>query len=306
MKITIDRSASLSVQDQISEQIRYHVASGHLTVGEVLPSTRVLGKQVGVSFHTVRKAYQQLEAEGILDSKVGSGFRVRQRSPLGKSERLERGAAVVLEMLQRLIGLGLRPDEIEHLLHEQMDLLEGREVPKIVVTASTRELAQLLADQLADTLPAELTVVPSELLPNHPDAEYVITPFSGFRETRPVLPSADLLGVSTTLTPHAMEHVVRLLDHETLILVTRDRASAPVLVADVQAATGFGGPVMATTIDEDSERLRRILVQGELLLYTPPCRRRLASLIPERLAHAPLQPIISPASVEMLRERLPV
>ena len=128
--ITIDRSAGTSVQEQLAGQLRYLIASGHFQVEELLPSTRALGRQLGVSFHTVRKAYQQLEQEGLVEARVGSGYRVKARQVLGKSERYERGAAIVEDALQRLIGLGLQEAELEHLIAEQLGRLTGPSPPR--------------------------------------------------------------------------------------------------------------------------------------------------------------------------------
>ena len=105
--ITIDRTSNVPLHEQLVEQLRFFIASGHYKIDETLPSTRTLARQVGVSFHTVRKAYQQLEQEGLLEARVGSGFKVKERVPLGKTERIERGATIVQEALQKLIGLGL-------------------------------------------------------------------------------------------------------------------------------------------------------------------------------------------------------
>jgi DNA-binding FadR family transcriptional regulator len=58
--------------------------------GRTLPSTRELGRQLGTSFHTVRKAYHQLADEGLIVAEQGRGFVViRQSTSLDKSQRLE-------------------------------------------------------------------------------------------------------------------------------------------------------------------------------------------------------------------------
>ncbi len=122
--ITLDRSSSTPVGEQLAEQLRYQIVSGRYRVGDALPSTRALGDQVGVSFHTVRKAYQALQADGLVEARVGSGYTVTEHVPLAKGERMERGAAVVHEALQRLLGLGLTEAEVEYLVHEQLGLLD--------------------------------------------------------------------------------------------------------------------------------------------------------------------------------------
>ena len=68
------------------------ISTKQFQVGEVLPSTRELGHQLGVSFHTVRKAYHVLTDEGLITGEKGRGFVVnRQTSLIDKAQRLEVG-----------------------------------------------------------------------------------------------------------------------------------------------------------------------------------------------------------------------
>ena len=94
-------------------------------VGETLPSTRELGKQLSTSFHTVRKAYQMLAAEGLIRSEPGSGYVVhRQSTLLDKSARLEMGAEKLRTVLEELLGYGLDEEEVETLFEEQLMFME--------------------------------------------------------------------------------------------------------------------------------------------------------------------------------------
>ena len=121
--IKIDRDSGISVPEQLAEQLRFLIASGHYKVNETLPPTRKLGEQIGISFHTVRKAYQILTKEGVLEAHKGSGYKVTARAPLSSEERLERGAEIVKKMLLHLVGLGLDEGEIEYLVDDQLTLL---------------------------------------------------------------------------------------------------------------------------------------------------------------------------------------
>ena len=94
--ISIDRTSSRPVAEQLADQLRYRIAGGHYRTGDTLPSTRVLGAQIGVSFHSVRKAYQELEREGLLESRKGSGFVVKERVPAQRLGVPEDVAACVL------------------------------------------------------------------------------------------------------------------------------------------------------------------------------------------------------------------
>ena len=77
LTITLDRTgAPLAVQ--IQEHLRVAIREGRLAAGERLPSTRRLADHLGVSRGTVVEVYEQLVAEGYVDSAVGSGTRVAE------------------------------------------------------------------------------------------------------------------------------------------------------------------------------------------------------------------------------------
>lgn len=304
--ITIDRSDSRSVHDQLVEQLRFLIASGRYQVDDQLPSTRTLGKQVGVSFHTVRKAYQQLEEEGLLEARTGSGFRVRERAPLGKAERIERGAHVVQEALQKLIGLGLDEEELAYLFQEQFDqLATGPSHLKILFAGPFQEFADLCAEQLSLGLQQPVEGTSLTALDRHPDADFLITRVEDFQKARAVLPNIEHLGIVTYWQPEALEQVARMLPHETLGLITRQGDAVQPLMKMLRASTGFAGQTLALSIEERPRHIEQVVRQTNLIVYTPGCRRRLRSHL-ENHRQAVLLPRISPESLEHMRQTIPL
>jgi GntR family transcriptional regulator/MocR family aminotransferase len=79
--VTIDRGAPLPLQQQVYESLRHAILTRKLRAGMRLPSTRTLSADLGVSRNTVLAAFEQLTAEGYLDSKTGSGTYVAAELP---------------------------------------------------------------------------------------------------------------------------------------------------------------------------------------------------------------------------------
>mgnify|MGYP005849088641 FL=1 len=131
----------------IADRIRLMIATKQFQVGEQLPSTRELGRQLEASFHTVRKAYGILVDEGLIRSEQGSGFRVYQQSMnLKKSERLEIGSEKLRILLEELIGYGLDEQEVEEIFYEQLNYLEWPDrIQECVTLGDTEEMAEILA-----------------------------------------------------------------------------------------------------------------------------------------------------------------
>ncbi|MDP5274898.1 MocR-like pyridoxine biosynthesis transcription factor PdxR [Chengkuizengella axinellae] len=78
MWIPIDRTLNKPLIRQIYEQIRMQILQGRLKGGDRLPSTRVLSSNLNVSRNVVLEAYEQLYAEGFIESKQGTGTYVAE------------------------------------------------------------------------------------------------------------------------------------------------------------------------------------------------------------------------------------
>lgn len=306
-RLQIDPDSNTSVCGQLVEQLRYLIASGHYKINDSLPSTRTLGDQLDVSFHTVRKAYQELEEEGLLSAKVGSGYTVKERTPLAKSERIERGAEVVHDALRTLVGLGLSDAEIESLFQEQANLLDHASLErKLIVVGPHSELNDMHAEGITSSLQQTVRPIPFTQLERHQDADFAFTPHQYLSRVLENLPRGDTLGFGTHLSSRILDQVARLLDRETLGLVTRYRETIPPLSEKLRTKTAYGGQVVGASIDEGVEHLPNVLDQTDLLLYTPDSRRRLLPYLDEDGPdHAELSVRINQDSIDTMLEAVP-
>lgn len=73
MEITINRESKSPIYLQIKKQIEAMINSGKLPPNFILPAERVLGERLKINRSTVIKAYMELKAEGLVESRVGSG-----------------------------------------------------------------------------------------------------------------------------------------------------------------------------------------------------------------------------------------
>ena len=81
LSIGLERPSTIPLHRQLYEQVRDLILSGRLTVGSRLPSSRALAHDLAVSRNTVVTAFDQLIAEGYIDSLVGSGSYVSSELP---------------------------------------------------------------------------------------------------------------------------------------------------------------------------------------------------------------------------------
>lgn len=79
MKILISNSSSLPIYEQIKDQVVDQILSDDLAEGEQLPSIRSLAKEIRISVMTVKKAYDELEREGYIETRQGKGSFVSKK-----------------------------------------------------------------------------------------------------------------------------------------------------------------------------------------------------------------------------------
>ena len=73
MQIRIDNASDRPVYQQIIDQVKRDIAIGRLGRDEKLPTVRQLAGQLAINPNTIAKAYQQMEREGIITTRPGSG-----------------------------------------------------------------------------------------------------------------------------------------------------------------------------------------------------------------------------------------
>ena len=125
--ILISQSDKRPIYLQIIEQIKRRIAVGDWTEGQPIPSIRQLAVDLQVSVITVKRAYLELEREGVIVTQQGRGSRVASTPGLGirlHQEELQQH----LEHAIRLSALlGIEPKELESRLREASDNIAAKE-----------------------------------------------------------------------------------------------------------------------------------------------------------------------------------
>lgn len=117
MDIFISHERPEPLYAQIVEQVKKQIARGVLEPDEQLPSIRNLAKQLEVSVITTKRAYEELENEGLIYSVHGRGSFIRAQANNAKTEWLRLEFEKKLEaVLQEGRLLGLTANDIRLLI----------------------------------------------------------------------------------------------------------------------------------------------------------------------------------------------
>jgi GntR family transcriptional regulator len=103
MWFSIDPSSGLPIYRQLMDQVKQGVAGGLLKAGDRLPSVRDLALELTINPHTVAKAYQELEREGVVDVPRGKGVFIADGGADAAPSRAER-AVMLADTIDRLVA----------------------------------------------------------------------------------------------------------------------------------------------------------------------------------------------------------
>ncbi|PWN05651.1 GntR family transcriptional regulator [Rhodohalobacter mucosus] len=287
----------------IADRIRLMISTKQFQVGELLPSTRVLGKQLGASFHTVRKAYHQLAAEGLIRSEQGRGFVVnRQSTKLDKSERIELGTEKMQALLEELIGYGLDEAEIEAIFEEQVSFMEWPDrIQSIATVGETRELARLLSDSIKKQVGVKSDLLLADEYDEAVNYDALFVPIhlvGGFRSL------TDTIRILPVVFHYDADVLLSIMDRaaiEAIGLVTAEEGSITKIINELKSLMKFEGAFVAGATYGKS--LPLFVRNTDLILYTPASARLVEEKVPEK-KRIRLEYILSEKSADMIRSEL--
>ena len=117
MKIVIQPQGTLAIYEQIVNQLKSAIVTGELKAGEALPSIRGLAGELNVSVITTKRAYEELEKEGLLRSVAGKGFYVCEyNTDYLKEKQLMMLEQRLSEVIMDAKQAGLGCDEIKEMV----------------------------------------------------------------------------------------------------------------------------------------------------------------------------------------------
>ena len=221
MDLRINSKSHVPVHVQLEGQIKHLILAGRFEVGSRLPSIRALAGYLRVNRNTVARVISDLEREGYVESRRGSGVYVV--TPPVDEEEAKRH-----EVLERVMNLaaarGIPVEELGYALLAQGGVMPQAKTPILFVECTEAELVQF-SEELEDQLPVEVERVLVEDL-----AERV----SGEEE----LPWR--MAVTTFFHVHEVQETVEALGIETVALLAEANIESLRRLTDLPSGTPVG------------------------------------------------------------------
>lgn len=117
MELYISNSGQEPIYAQITRQIKQQILSGQLHEGDALPSIRLLAKELRISVITTKRAYEELERDGFIETVTGKGsFVAAQNAELLREEALRRTEQALRGAVDTARQGGVTDSEVREML----------------------------------------------------------------------------------------------------------------------------------------------------------------------------------------------
>lgn len=117
MNIIIRNTSGQPIYEQIASQIKALIISGELQEGDMLPSMRLLAKELRISVITTKRAYEELEREGFIISQTGKGsFVAGQNMELVREAQLQKIEGQLTQAVALAQSSGISLEELQEML----------------------------------------------------------------------------------------------------------------------------------------------------------------------------------------------
>jgi GntR family transcriptional regulator len=119
MIFRLPQSSGVPLYVQLIEQVKHAVETGALREGDQLPTIRKVANELVINPNTVARAYRELEYDGILELRHGTGAFIKE-SAGGRARVLRNAHALVRGAIERLAALDLTEDELRRVLESEL------------------------------------------------------------------------------------------------------------------------------------------------------------------------------------------
>ena len=144
----VDPGLDIPIYQQLADRVRMAARMGTLQPGQQLPTVQELAQTMGLAKGTIKRAYDELEHQGVLEKIQGRGTFVCYQ-PANSDSRKEQAMAAIEGLLDKLEAMGFSQAEIGIFLSlKQRERTEKMSALKVALVECNQECISQLAEQL--------------------------------------------------------------------------------------------------------------------------------------------------------------
>lgn len=318
MKWFINKENKIPLYLQLKDLVKYHISTGAIAYKQQLPTVHGLAKELRVNFDTVRKAYKELEGEGLISTERGlgtfaNGTAASRALPSSSSGSNLAVADAVRRNVSELLQSGRTADDIRRMVEDILQEAVPSPENKLVLFAECNSLqARQISETLEEYLQLKVKAVLLKDLKEEVDnivasgttLQAVITTGFHINEVRSAIsdPSVQTDFVITNMSPETRRKLDAFVKNSRFGFVCRDLESK--YYKDIlQTELDIRSEVPCCTF-KDKSRLATLLKSVDVLLATPSIFENLKKMAPKKLRVFNVQDRVDPLSLKMLKDRM--
>lgn len=287
IKWFLDKENKMPLYLQLKDLIKYYIATGAIKDNDRLPGIISLARELKISFETTRKAYKELEKEGLLSVNRGKGSfaTLRYQAPSQKpAENHKQAVRLVPEtelknIMTRLLQEGRNEKEVRALLESTLKEAVGEVSTRFIIFTEcslpqTREISRALEKELNVKVRPVLVSDLKEEIEKIRDFEHrllaVVTTGFHLNEVRKIIADRplDIHILITHMSPETWRKLASLNKDTRLGFICRDRETITLYVDLLK--TELGEQInLLTCVLEEKARMKEIINSVDVLLVTP-------------------------------------
>ena len=311
----IDRNSGVPLYLQIRDFVHYHVSTGAFGKGQQLPGVYELAGELGINFETVRKAYKELERDGLIQMLRGKGTFVGPAAPSRPASEVAPASppdpeGVVRDAVGQLLAAGLAHDEIralvDRVLHDasRTRYLLFTECNAYDIARIGPILQQHLGVEVRGVLLSGLRSEVQTLAESTPPLAVVTTGFHLSEARRAVEGlGVDVEAVVTNMSPETRREIERFPKSAAAGFVCRDADSIPFYRDMLKTELNLSRDIECAPIAE-SEHVARMAATLDFILTSPPAYEPMRDVAAGRLPVFNVLDRVEPLSMLVIRERM--
>lgn len=319
MRLSVDKQSKVPLYLQLRDSVKYYISTGEIHENQQLPTVNGLAKELQVNFETVRKAYKELEREGLLSTKRGLGTYVSGRavSPELRSNRPPSKSDVVNSAklaIKQLLENGTSADEIKRwvdslcgqaALENQRRYAIFAECNTLQAQEISRELRRYLQIIVRPILIKNLKEYFRKPASKDPRLLAVITTGFHLNEVRTILADHPVPTefVITNMSPETRRKIEAFPKTSRFAFICRDPESIGLYKDTLRAELQLGSNLPCCTIGQ-RDKVAAALKSCDVLLVTPGAYKAVRKLASGKIPFFNVIDHVDPGSLRIVKERI--
>lgn len=319
IKWFIDKSNKMPLYLQLKDLVKYYISTGAIQDNHQLPGVNKVAQELGINFETIRKAYKELEKEGLISMERGRGTFVTLYKDFMSKTTPKRDLELDMvgafkNIIRRLLQADKNLEEVKTIIDQSFHEISLESFNQFIIftecnALQINEISKLLKDYLnLNVKPVFLKDLKDEVqraFTKEKKLLAIVTTGFHMNDVRNVIGNLplDVHVLITNMSPETRRQLDSFDNHIHFGLICRDKESLP-LYNDLLKAELNHDLKLSSCVLEEKSKVNNILTSVNVLLITPAVYEEIKKKAPSDLLIFNILDRVDPMSLKLLKDRL--